>query len=389
MGHPSSGDQRQSPYDYRHFGAFRLLLASLVLLQHYIANIAPLSLSEWMQANEIGSVAVLVFFCLSGFVISEAADRLYLNRPAAFITNRMLRIVPHFLVAVFMSIAIHYAFSRSGTLRIARVDVGFTQAAFAPQNILLNLISFLPLAHREIGYNFLDIAWAIRVEMAFYLIIAACLALVLITVRPRLRFGFGMAAFLALLILAPLFPLALLGRAAPMLQFLPHFTYGCALYFWAAKRKRVALAISAGALVAMAWQFLSQSARHPEFGFERAVATEFVELTMLVGLMTALAFKRFQSLRDADRFFGDLTYPLYLYHQNIMIVVLSLTAGYSYAVFAATIVAAFVAVYGLHRVIDPLVDRERDRVRGRQLGNLSPPSSSAPSSLPTMAPVSK
>jgi peptidoglycan/LPS O-acetylase OafA/YrhL len=389
MRHPSSGNLRQSPYDYRYFGAFRLLLANLVLLQHYVANLAPLSLSEWMQGNEFGSVAVLVFFCLSGFVISEAADRLYRDRPAAFFANRMLRIVPHFLVAVVMSIAIHYTFSQSGTLRIARVDVGFTQAAFTPQNILLNLISFLPLAHREIGYNFLDIAWAIRVEMAFYLIIAACLAVVLVAVRQRLRFGFGMAAFLAFLIFVPLFLLALLGRAAPMLQFLPYFTYGCALYFWAAKGKRVALAMSAGALVVMAWQFLSQPALHPEFGFERAVGTEFVELTMLVALMTALAFKRFQKLRDADRFLGDLTYPLYLYHQNIMIVALSLTAGYSYSVFAATIVAAFVAVYGLHAAIDPLVDRARDRVRGRQLGNLSPPISSAPSSLPRMAPVAK
>jgi len=374
MERPDETSMRDSPghsvLDYRHFGAFRLLLASLVLLQHYLANLAPSQLAERMQANEIGSVAVLIFFCLSGFVISEAADRIYQNRPGAFLTNRALRIVPHFVLAVGMSILIHYVFSKAGTLRIARVDVSFSQAAFAPTNIFLNLFSFAPIAHRSLSYNFLDIAWAIRVEMVFYLAIAASLVLVLL-IRGHSDVRFETAALIALLTLVPPFALTFAGRAPAMLQFLPYFAYGSALYFWAARRAPLALGFAAGALLVMIWRFLSQPGHHPEFGFERAVGTEFLELALLLSIMSGLAFKRLKRLRAADRFCGDLTYPLYLYHQNIMILALSLTSGYSNTVFAATIIAAFVAAYALHRLVDPLVDRARDRVRGRKLASRS------------------
>ena len=64
-----------SPYQYREFGIFRLLLAICVLVQHAIVNAAPAGrLRAVLAPCEIGSMAVLVFFCLSGFVITEAAS---------------------------------------------------------------------------------------------------------------------------------------------------------------------------------------------------------------------------------------------------------------------------------------------------------------------------
>jgi hypothetical protein len=59
-----------------------------------------------------------------------------------------------------------------GTLRVAR-DVSITPSfagAFGLRDILLNCVGFLPIPLRNLAhYDFLDVAWAVRIEMAFYL----------------------------------------------------------------------------------------------------------------------------------------------------------------------------------------------------------------------------
>lgn len=86
-------------YRYRPFGGFRLFLAFLVVLQHFVANAGPLGpLYDHVIPYELGSLAVLVFFCLSGFVITEAATQIYSSKPLAYLINRFLRIVPHYVI---------------------------------------------------------------------------------------------------------------------------------------------------------------------------------------------------------------------------------------------------------------------------------------------------
>jgi len=345
----------------------------LVLLQHTLANLAPPRLAAIFTSNEMGSIAVLVFFALSGFVIAEAADRLYRDRPIAFLANRLLRIVPHFLIAVVLSIAIHYAFSKAGTLRLSQSSIPFSAAAFGAKNILFNLLRCFPGMDRRVDYGFLDIAWAIRVEMAFYLVIGLCLALITVAGRFGFRIGLGWTMLLVGLALAPLVPFAVLGRLLPMLQFVPYFGFGCALYFAAVKRERVGFLFATIALPAMAAQFLSLPARHPVLGFERAVGLEFVELAFLLGLLTVLALSPMRRFKAEDRYLGDLTYPLYLYHQDVIIAVLSLTASYSYGSFGAAIIASILMALALRHMLDPLIDRLRDRVRGRGLRKRAAP----------------
>jgi peptidoglycan/LPS O-acetylase OafA/YrhL len=69
---------------YRPFGAMRLCLALLVMLQHYAQWCYPNSIQRVVMLFEPGSAAVLVFFFLSGFVITEAAELIYRDRPIVF-----------------------------------------------------------------------------------------------------------------------------------------------------------------------------------------------------------------------------------------------------------------------------------------------------------------
>jgi peptidoglycan/LPS O-acetylase OafA/YrhL len=136
-------------YLYRYFGAFRLLLAFLVMFHHYLFELAPEGSFLRSLKFELGSVAVLVFFVLSGFVISEAVDKLYFRKPAAFIANRFLRIVPHFTVAVVLSAALQKLFVMAGGTNPWRAYLGLSYAnAFSVFNIMINLIGFVPFTDR-------------------------------------------------------------------------------------------------------------------------------------------------------------------------------------------------------------------------------------------------
>ena len=183
-------------YQYRHFGTFRLLLAGLVMLEHFAADLAPARLADAMMPYPVGGLAVLVFFSLSGFVITEAAYCVYRDRAAAFLANRLLRIMPHFVLAVALAMLAHETFLLAEGTRLWRSQPSFpADIGFAPRNILLNFAGALPLANRLIDYNFLDIAWAVRVEMTFYF--AIFLALLLGRTRTwdtRLRLDTGLYA---------------------------------------------------------------------------------------------------------------------------------------------------------------------------------------------------
>jgi len=168
----------QLSYRYRRFGAFRLALAFLVVLQHFAANAAPPGVVyDNIVPYELGSLAVLVFFCLSGFVITEAVTRVYADKPVAYLANRFLRIVPHFLVAIAIAALIYAAFYHFGSLRISNRHHPElpTAQAFDLANIVGNAFAFLSGVNRLLAFSFVDIIWAVRIEMVFYFAVFAIL----------------------------------------------------------------------------------------------------------------------------------------------------------------------------------------------------------------------
>ena len=179
--------------NYRPFGALRLFLALLVVFQHY---------ARWVWGFappiETGNIAVLVFFFLSGFVITEAADLIYPGRPAAFLINRFLRIVRLFVTVILVSCAVLY-----GVNRFVDLTDEAGRSAIDPlttRNIIATLWSIVPAPGRlsfQPSFPMLRIAWALRVEVAFYV----CVALLLTTIRGlpfRLLFGTVALVLLAL-----------------------------------------------------------------------------------------------------------------------------------------------------------------------------------------------
>lgn len=374
-------DRRSAMISYRFFGAFRLLLAILVLLQHFIANIGPVA---WMRAAHpyaIGEVAVLAFFALSGFVICEAIDRFYGRRPVAFLLNRLLRIVPHFVVAVLLSFVVHAVFLKFGTLLYGRDSGALPDGAFSFGNVVLNLLSFLPAVDRGMSHNFLEIAWTIRVEMMFYVL--ACLAIALPSLglgRYRLL-GIRVDVAATVTVSTALFVLALAGRLPAMFLFVPHFAFGVAAYLALMERAgSVLLGVAALAGITLTAAHRAAAQASPEVA--EAWMAQIILLFVLLAAMCMAATIRSRRFAALDQMLGRLTFPLYLSHQSVQVTVLSVAGGNSVVSFAIAVALSLATAVALSALVDPAVDRLRDTVRGRRLNN-------APAESPANASVGR
>lgn len=341
----------QLSYRYRRFGGFRLGLAFLVVLQHFVANAAPLGIAyNNIIPYELGSLAVLVFFCLSGFVITEAVTRVYSGKPVAYLINRFLRIMPHFAVALIISVVIHALFYHLGTLRISNrefPDLPSAQA-FNVLNIVGNLFAFLPGVNRFLSFNFVDIIWAVRIEMVFYFAI-----FFILLIPSRLHYTTLLPYMLTLLGIATLFVSRQFGFGF-------FFMYGVLLLYQ--QRFRVGLTLCIVGMSLFFFLIPMETNAH----YHRAVLAQYFILIAMIGLMTWLAFRP-GNPHAFDQSCGELSYPLYIHHQNALIVMISLTKGYSYPVFMIGLVVSLAASYALMRLVDPTVNRLRNVVRGGRL----------------------
>ena len=85
-------------------GIFRFLLAALVVLFHFGGL-------GWI----VGRIAVFAFYGISGFLIFQVLDRVYLSEPRGiprFFCNRFVRLVPLYLVYTVLTLAMGWTSMR-------------------------------------------------------------------------------------------------------------------------------------------------------------------------------------------------------------------------------------------------------------------------------------
>ena len=363
---PTSGVSTSGFAAYRNFGIFRFMLACLVMVHHIASGLAPDGLALFLRPYEIGSIAVMAFFVLSGFVIIEAADRIYLNRPNAFAINRALRIAPHFLAAVVIAILLNLILRKVGIYHQPN-NTGLIPAdAFTAENIIFNVISIIPLTDKFISYNFLEIAWAVRVEVAFYLVVF--LALSAFERNSKLDRFFKRISFegyLSILFLCsmPLFVMCLFGRGVMMFQYVPYFAFGVTLYYWV-QGKPLSFIFCVISFLMIILHFYTLPPNQGTQGFERDAIGQFALLMMLIATIICLAFLKSRRIERADRSVGEITYPLYMSHPNVIIIMLSINSNNSYVWIAFTLIVCIVTARLHHEILDPIVDQLRNRVRG-------------------------
>ncbi len=344
---------------YRPFGIFRTLLAFLVLLQH-IGHVGPADMTLGGYAT--GSIAVLVFFTLSGFVITEAADRFYRGRPLAFLANRAIRILPQYLVAIAVSSAIIsiVCMVTPGLLpnKIIPYDCG---SVLAPSNIAQNIILIIPGVGKDVP-PLIPYVWALRVEVLFYFVLAIILML---KVYEKKSYG-----RLVILFSLVVFAFSIIRLVPYSFQYTPYFLLGVVSYLSASERAVGALWLLVLVFAVCLWTCITHSM--PDFlPTYRATSQEgalgVILYCGLNGVFLLLANREIDlRWQKIDSAIGELSFPLYLQQYAALVFVTAVIPRSYVAVIAAGILAcvlATLAALGVERPIRSF----RDRVRGKRI----------------------
>lgn len=355
---------------YRLFGSYRAALALAVVVSHSQTMLGP----NFLQPIELGNIAVMSFFVLSGFIISEGGSTFYRSRPFAFLINRFWRIAPTYWMALTISIAVHFVLSKAELLTFPDAYATPPHELFGARTIMANVFGIFPFLARtgitgDAGYVFVRFAWAVMVEVIFYLTAFGCFCAA--TLLPHFRtvvYGSVVASMLALHLVndywRPIFD---------ALTFAPYFALGACLYGMM-RGSRMAIGGAALSFAEMVLHYL----RYAQGKIGLAEALSGASLPVMVSLcvmalMPALIIilNRTAVSREArtvDRRLGDLSYPMYVNHYTVLVLMASLTAAQGWAAFIATLLVSAALSWLVALAVETPLRSIRNRIRGVSFG---------------------
>jgi peptidoglycan/LPS O-acetylase OafA/YrhL len=279
-------------------GFFRLILAAAVVVHH-------------MSRFHLGSVAVYVFFVLSGYWVVQMWKSKYrwTAQPyRTFMISRAWRILPVFWLMNALSIV---------------ATIYTTGQADFPLHAIISSVTPLGYASLSGPGTYMTPAWSLDIEMQFYFIAPLLLSPALISDRGRkwLLWGLGAASTIYLIYFLSADHRA---KVATALGYLGFFTLGMVHAVENIRPSTRAAALSALGFVAMVLAILATpELRTLIIQKQRGPLTDYDELTA-IALAFALAPYAMWTVRRAphrfDKKMGDWSYILYLFHWPVVIV---------------------------------------------------------------------
>ena len=348
---------------YRPFGTLRFLLALLVLIQHGLVLLA-IEDRGFFYSTELGILSVFTFFAISGFIVAEANTTFYSGRPYAFLANRALRLVPPYLAALVLVVIVQASFYSIG--RPVTVDSPLTMSPLDPRVLLSGLLDIVPGFQPKYlikqDFSLVPFAWTLRIEFLFY-IFAFLTYLAMTNVRgpiaraaPYLMLGFGYG----------LFGVFLRGHGGVPEQcgLIPFFLFGLGVFFvWREPNAATCTHLAVATVcVAIALRHIKERG-HPDLAYQ---------LPILIILLTAFAYLAFvrsipEWLKALDKRLGELSYPLYINHGTILLLLLGATGGNSFVVYAVAIPLSIGLAAMMNKLVETPLKGIRDKLRGRSL----------------------
>ena len=144
-------------------GWFRLFLALLVVYAHYFPNI-----------GNTGKYAVFSFYLVSGYLITAVTCGRYsdgLRGFAAFLLNRVLRIYPAYLAASVFSVAVILQAPDVAARISPYMHLPDSLQGWLPQVAIFGALT----PSGKADALFVPVAWSLNVELVYYLLIAGLL----------------------------------------------------------------------------------------------------------------------------------------------------------------------------------------------------------------------
>jgi len=326
--------------DWRLFGIYRLILALLVLTSH-----SNMFLPTWVAPLALGNVGVFCFFVLSGFVISEACDRFYRGAPHRFLANRFLRLYPTYWAACAVAVGLY--------LYLEDPRLAFTSATIAPN---LGIIYVPPGI-----FLWVSVIWAVGIELRYYLVAAAVsFAAHRFPAHTTLVYGIAGAGALAVYGISYLSDFGVLGT----FKHAPFFVFGAATYFTITGRSMKATVLMWCAALLSVHSYWIYNSTGPT---DLASSTALYISVALIMMLLAKASDSSRKLVQLDKFFGDFTYPLYLVHLPIVLLIDRLAPNKSSMYYLVILLLSFAVSGLLILLIEYPLLTLRDMIRRRSL----------------------
>lgn len=333
--------------------------ALLVLYSHFVGQYLDWThqtywLRRWVDdlfvrplviVDQFGQLGVMIFFLISGFIITHVARA---ENPLRFGIRRVFRIYPgYWAVAIIL-----VAFGITGT--------GFQLAWLRDWRDVLRIASITNYLHNP-QHVVLGVGWTLQIEIMYYALVACVIPLV--RRAPFWALVVELACVCTVIWKAHAFGADWYLFAANV-AYLPYMLIGQAIYFyWAG-------GLSGGRALLLGWACYFASV----FGVFQ-ILTTFLEPTQSRALCLVLALGIFVwslnyghriGLMRVPKFFSDISYALYLIHGPVgllILIKLRPLIGYGGALIIAT-VASIASAAMIHYVV------ERPCIRlGRNLSN--------------------
>jgi peptidoglycan/LPS O-acetylase OafA/YrhL len=331
------------------FGAFRYLLALLVVLIHVWPGFML-----WT-----GVYAVFAFYALSGYLMALVLDRSY--RPTRegtlrYFANRGLRIYPPYFAALVLAALI-------GLLDpVTAGNIGQIQPPENGIEWLRNLFIFTLHLERAETNRLISLAWSVDIELWFYV----AMGLGLGRGRRRIAIWFLLSLGYTAFMIAEGYPFP--PRYSTVAAASLPYSLGALLYSQQERLRRI-LSWRWHAPLAFALFFLN-AVFSPSIWGNPFVTGFYASLAVagyaIISLGTQKRTSESSWLARIDRFAGNLSYPVFLCHLPVaaMLVSAGIADGYGASLFLWTVLAASLAGWLIHGLTQSDIDALRDRVRG-------------------------
>ncbi len=326
----------------------RLVAALCVVVFHYafsapVGGTSTVAFPELEGVARYGYLGVDLFFLISGFVVLMSA---WGRTPRAFAVSRIARLYPAYWVGIAATTLV------TVTLGAGIFDVSLTQ-------VLVNLTMFQAVADVP---NVDVVYWTLWTEMRFYFLIG----LLTLIGMTRTRVMIMMWSWLALTALVQAGLLPGIADLVVQSEFSHYFIAGMALFLlykygldW---QVAVIVPLCLGNAVYRAIGYADSVGRRYKVEYDSVVIAVVVVVIFLI--MTLIALRVLGRLaRPWLATAGALTYPLYLLHAHIGVILIN-RIGDSvnrYVLMIGLITVMLLAAYAVYRWVEkpvgPLIRR--------------------------------
>jgi len=332
------------------FGTYRYLLAILVAMSH-----------NWpVLMNWSGYYSVFGFFILSGYLMTSVLTDTYghsVSGITRFMTNRVLRLYPPYLIAALFAVCVYIVVPDDPRLV-------FNRFLYLPDTTMewLQNIFLFGLAPFETKPILVGPAWSLTVELVYYFALAILLARWRIIVVLWLVLSLAQTAF------SFENGIDFSHRYFTIIAGSLPFSTGAFIYHFKGHLKFIqkwhvfpAFALFIGNMI-----FTRYLWGNPRMSY--GIYVSYLLCAYMVICLSKVDKSDVSSwVSRYDKFLGNLSYPVFLFHMACKIIVIWFLGpnwrGHKLASFVASLLLANLIAYAVFVLVEKNVNKVRDRIR--------------------------